>query len=180
MKLLIVYATTEGHTRIISERITELALSNNIEVDLIDIVAYNQPLTKSWDTIIVGGSVHQGHHQMSLRAFVLDNLELLNRVYSAFFSVSLSAAVKDDMHQEEAHGYVTTFLHEVGWQPKITACFAGALTYSEYDYFKLMVLRLLARQVGSGIVQPHDVSYTDWQAVEAFVKTVLEYDAKQT
>lgn len=174
MKLLLVYGTTEGHTRTIVERIADVASENNTDVEVFDSAALMQPLVNTtWDAVIVGGSVHQGHHQMSLGAFALDNLTLLNELPSAFFSVSLSAAVKDGSHQEEAQGYLTTFLQDVGWQPVKTACFAGAIKHGEYDYFRRMVLSLLARQLEPGVVQAHDVSYTDWAAVDTFVKEFL-------
>jgi menaquinone-dependent protoporphyrinogen oxidase len=174
VKLLFVYGTAEGHTRTIVERMADVANLNNAEVEVFDSAALTRPLANpSWDGIIVGGSVHQGQHQMALRAFVLDNLALLNEVPSAFFSVSLSAAVKEASHQEEARCYLTTFLNDVAWQPVLTECFAGALKHSEYDYFRRMVLSLLARQLEPGIVQAQDVSYTDWAAVDAFVKDFM-------
>jgi menaquinone-dependent protoporphyrinogen oxidase len=175
MKLLLVYGTTEGHTRTITEHMADIATANGAMVDTVDSADLLQPLTKSqWDAIVVGGSVHQGHHQMSLRAFILNNLTLLQHLPSAFFSVSLSAAVKDDAHREEARSYLTNFLQDLGWQPALTACFAGAIKHSEYDYFRRMVLSLLARQLEPGIVQPHDIVYTDWTQVETFVKAFLE------
>jgi menaquinone-dependent protoporphyrinogen oxidase len=154
---------------------TDIARANQAEVEVFDSAILTEPLPKNrWDAVIVGSSVHQGYHQMSVRAFVLENLTLLNALPSAFFSVSLSAAVKDAMHQEEARGYLTTFLQDVDWQPVKTACFAGAIKHGEYDYFRRMVLSLLARQLEPGIVQAHDVSYTDWAAVETFVKDFLK------
>jgi menaquinone-dependent protoporphyrinogen oxidase len=174
MKVLFVYGTTEGHTRTIVERMADVAQANNAEAQVFDSAVLTQGLVNTaWDAIIVGGSVHQGQHQMGLRAFVLDNLGLLNKLPSAFFSVSLSAAVKDEAHQEEARAYLTKFLQDVCWQPLQTACFAGAIKHGEYDYFRRMVLSLLARQLEPGIVQAHDVSYTDWAAVDTFIKTFL-------
>lgn len=175
MRLLIVYATSEGHTASIANFMADIAETKGLEVELWDSTTLTRPLTnKDWDAAIVGGSVHQGTHQMSLRAFVQNNLKLLRQLPSAFFSVSLSAAVKDDIHQEEALSYVTTFLEDVAWQPLATACFAGAIKHGEYDYFKEMVLRLLARQLGGEMVKASDVSYTDWQGVKTFVEDFLQ------
>jgi menaquinone-dependent protoporphyrinogen oxidase len=175
MKLLIVYATSEGHTASIANFIADLAEAKGLGVDLLDSANLTKPLVnKGWNAAIVGGSVHQGNHQMSLRAFVQTNLKFLTRVPSAFFSVSLSAAVKDDMHQEEALSYVASFLEDTAWHPSETACFAGAIKHGEYDYFKEMVLRLLARQLGGDTVKASDVSYTDWQEVKIFAEGFLQ------
>jgi menaquinone-dependent protoporphyrinogen oxidase len=167
MKLLIVYGTSEGHTASIANFMADVAEKKGLEVELLDSSTLTKPLTnKPWD---------QGTHQMSLRAFVQNNLHLLKQRPSAFFSVSLSAAVKDDMHQEEARGYATSFLEDVAWQPLETAWFAGAIKHGEYDYFKEMVLRLLARQLGGDMVKASDVSYTDWQQVKIFVEGFLQH-----
>lgn len=175
MKLLIVYGTSEGHTASIANFMADLAETKGVEVELLDSATLTKPLTnQGWNAAIVGGSVHQGTHQVSIRAFVQNNLSILQTLPSAFFSVSLSAAVKDDMHQAEALSYVTSFLEEVTWQPLATACFAGAIKHGEYDYFKEMVLRLLARQLGGDTVKKVDVSYTDWRDVQTFVEDFLE------
>jgi menaquinone-dependent protoporphyrinogen oxidase len=175
MKLLLIYGTTEGHTRTITESMATTATEMGVEADMFDSADFTEPLRHwRWDAAIVGGSVHQGHHQTSLRNFALANFTRLNSLPSAFFSVSLSAAVKDDSHQQEACLCATTFVQEVGWKPLEIACFAGAIKNDEYDYFKRMVLSLLARQLEPGIVSAHDVVYTNWIQVETFTKNFLE------
>lgn len=174
MKLLIVYGTSEGHTVSIANFIADLTKTKGLEVELLDSATLTRPLTKEYcNAVIVGGSVHQGIHQVSIRAFVQNNHNFLKTVPSAFFSVSLSAAVKDDMHHEEAQSYVRSFLKDTAWQPLATACFAGAIKHGEYDYFKQMVLRLLARQLGGDTMKNVDVSYTDWREVQTFVEDFL-------
>jgi menaquinone-dependent protoporphyrinogen oxidase len=175
MKLLLVYGSTEGHTRTITESMAATATEMGVEADVFDSANFIEPLQHwRWNVAIIGGSVHQGHHQTSLRNFVLANSTRLNSLPSAFFSVSLSAAVKDDSHQQEACLCATTFVQEVGWKPLEIACFAGAIKNAEYDYFKRMVLSLLARQLEPGIITAHDVVYTDWMQVETFTKNFLE------
>lgn len=175
MKLLIVYGTTEGHTRTIAESIADTIRATGSEADVVDSAELSEGIQRwRWDATMVGGSVHQGHHQMSLRHFVLHHLIRLNQLPSAFFSVSLSAAVNDPMHQDEACQYLMSFLQETTWQPLETACFAGAVKHGEYDYYRRMVLKLLAGQLAPGIITSHDVVYTDWIKVEAFAKNFLE------
>jgi menaquinone-dependent protoporphyrinogen oxidase len=92
--------------------------------------------------------------------------------------VSLSAAISEDIYQQEAQEYVTSFLNDVDWQPLETTCIAGALNYGEYDYFKLMVLKLLAGQLAPGTVKAQDTVYTDWEAVQTFTEGFLERISK--
>jgi menaquinone-dependent protoporphyrinogen oxidase len=174
MKLLVVYATTEGHTRKVAEFISKIAAAQHHTVDLCDSAMPVHLSKAGYDAVILGGSVHQGQHQISLRNFVFENLTTLNELPCAFFSVSLSAAIDEKMYQQEARDYVTTFLDDVGWQPLETTCIAGALNYGEYDYFKLLVLKLLAGQLAPGIVKAQDTVYTDWEAVKTFTEGFLE------
>lgn len=178
MKLLVVYATTEGHTRKVAEFIGKVAVAQNHTVDVCDSAMPIHLSKASYDAVILGGSVHQGQHQMSLRNFIFENLTVLNELPCAFFSVSLSAAIADNIYQQEAQEYVTSFLDAVGWQPLETTCIAGALNYGEYDYFKLMVLKLLAGQLAPGTIKTQDTAYTDWEAVKTFTEGFLERVSK--
>ena len=175
MRLLIVYGTTEGHTKAVALHMAEVAAEHGHKVETLHAAALDAPVDPYWfDGVMVGASVHQGRHQSSVREFVLANKALLKQLPSAFFSVSLSAAVKDEVHQAEAKEYAETFLRETGWQPQMKASFAGAVRHAAYDYFRAMILKVLARQLGPGIIQGEDVVYTDWDTVETFVKAFLE------
>ncbi len=173
MKLLVVYATTEGHTRKVAEFIGKIAAAQQHTVDVCDSAIPIHLSKAGYDAAILGGSVHQGQHQMSLRNFVFENLAILQTLPCAFFSVSLSAAIDEKMYQQEARDYASSFLDDVGWQPLETTCIAGALNYGEYDYFKLMVLKLLAGQLAPGTIKARDTVYTNWEAVQRFTEGFL-------
>jgi menaquinone-dependent protoporphyrinogen oxidase len=180
MNLLIIYATTEGHTRQIAEFIGQVINTQNHTVNVYDSAKPIHLNKTTYDAVFLGGSVHQGQHQISLRNFILENKEALNKLPCAFFSVSLVAAIQQDMYQQEAQDYITNFLEEVSWKPLETICIAGALKYSEYDYFKRMVLKLLSGQLIPGIIKGQDTVYTDWDAIQTFTKTFLERIASHT
>ena len=174
-RLLIVYGTAEGHTREIATRMADTARAAGTTTEVAEVAAAGTLLTgASWDALIIGASVHQGQHQTGVVAFVKTHLPLLEHLPCAFFSVSLSAAVKDPNHQREAQGYIETFLSSTGLQPLLTMSIAGAVRRAEYDYFKRLVLDLLAYQLGGGTVSDKDVVYTDWNAVEASIREFLE------
>jgi menaquinone-dependent protoporphyrinogen oxidase len=102
MKLLVVYATTEGHTRNVAEFIAEVAAAQNHSADVCDSAMPIRLTKASYDAVILGGSVHQGQHQMSLRNFIFEHLDVLSELPCAFFSVSLSAAINEEIYQQEA------------------------------------------------------------------------------
>ena len=88
-RVLIVYGTTEGHTEQIVDRMATAIRSEGHEVELHDAKEVRkQAVSGDFDGIIVGGSIHTGEYQSSIREFVKRNRDRLERTPSAFFSVS--------------------------------------------------------------------------------------------
>jgi len=91
-RTLVLYATTEGHTARIAERIAQhlRGKGHRVEIHRADAVpAGLEPA--GYNGVIVGSSIHYGHHPDFLRALVRRFRTALTAQPSAFFSVSLSA-----------------------------------------------------------------------------------------
>jgi menaquinone-dependent protoporphyrinogen oxidase len=174
MKVLVVYGTTEGQTRKIAEYIAQFLRDAGHEVALQD--AAGLPTDFSLGdvgAVLVGASVHQGQHQAAIRHFVKAHHEALRGRPSGFFSVSLTAIFSDAEHDAQSRKYVDEFCAETGWSPGVTARVAGALRYSQYDFFKRFVMKLIAREEGGDTDTSRDYEYTDWNAVREFVREVM-------
>lgn len=168
--LLVVYGTTEGQTRKIAEYIADAARARGVEVELLDSAAERaasvQPIHAA---AIVCGSLHQHRYQASLSRFVKDNRSWLAGIPTAFVSVSLAAAMDDVRGRTEMAGAADAFFAECGWTPADTRHVAGALRYTEYDYFKRLIVRLLAKRHGGDTDASRDHEYTDWDDLTRFV-----------
>jgi menaquinone-dependent protoporphyrinogen oxidase len=167
-RVVILYATTEGQTARIAERIAQRLRDkgHTVETHRADAIPSGvEPA--AYDGIIVGASIHYGHHPAYLRALVRRQRAALTSRPSAFFSVSLSAS-GSGARTETAQRYLETFLRQVDWHPPQTATFAGALQYSKYGSFKTLLMRLIARMVGNDTDTTRDYDYTDWDAVARF------------
>ncbi len=174
-RVLIVYGTTEGQTRDVACKVAELARAAGAEAEFVHSAEAGSCLSHPWDGVIVGASVHQGHHQTTVREFVMANLTRLQGLPGAFVSLSLSAAAPDPARQDEALGYIEAFLAETGWQPDVTLSLGGALRQGEYGPYEQLVLGALGYQLGGGTVVAHDVDYTDWEHIAAFVGRFLAF-----
>jgi menaquinone-dependent protoporphyrinogen oxidase len=152
--VLVLYSSIEGHTERIAQRIAEVLRSGGHAVDLapagceIDLSRYAG--------VIVGASVHYGHHPARLANWL--KAAGLDGRTSAFFSVSLGA---------KEH-YATKFLRRAGWRPQLTAVFRGALKYSKYGPIKLRVVQAFAVIGGHDTDASMDYDYTNWKAVDDF------------
>jgi menaquinone-dependent protoporphyrinogen oxidase len=155
-RILVLYATVEGQTARIAERVAGRLRSAGHAVEVRDAAAGVDGA--ACDALIIGASVHYGHHPAWLRATLRRQREMLAARPAAFFSVSLSANPE----------YAAKLLRQVGWRPALEATFAGALKYSRYGWFKRRVVQVFARMGGHATDPSADYEYTDWNAVEAF------------
>lgn len=173
MRVLVVYGTTEGQTRKVAERIAERLHEHGPAAEVFDSTALPPDLqVDAYDAVIVAASVHQYRHQASVVHFVTANLAALSARPTAFISVSLAALAEDS--RTEAQSYVDRFLEETGWQPTETLLVAGALLYTQYDFFKRMMMKFIVATHGGPTDSSEDYEFTDWDALSRFVDAFVE------
>ena len=174
-RVLIIFASEEGQTSRIATRLGELFRERGIEVVVRDCAKPDagEHLT-AFDGVVIGSSIHFGHHAKRVRALVKDHRAILRSRHTAFFSVSLSAG---GPHRDAAAAkhYFEEFSAETGWKPDQAASFAGAIRHSRYGILRTLLVRLSLRK--SGTPESGDHEYTDWKAVgdfaEAFAKRLV-------
>ncbi|MCU4751364.1 protoporphyrinogen oxidase [Halobacteria archaeon AArc-curdl1] len=174
---LVLYGTGEGQTSKIATRIADVIDNRGHDVRLVD--AGDVPAALSIDdfeAVIVGASIHAGAHQSSVREFVVDHREVLERKPTAFFQVSLSSA--DESGEPKAAEYVEAFLEETDWNPDRIGLFGGALRYSKYGFLKRLMMKQIAKRAVSEMPKADaagDIEFTDWNEVEAFAADVSAF-----
>jgi menaquinone-dependent protoporphyrinogen oxidase len=167
--ILIVYGTTEGHTAMVSEHIADVLKQSGHLVEVLDSHMPSGDLDLGrYDGAIVGASIHAGRHDQQVRDFVKANLSFLERVPSAFFSVSLTAASPKEEDRSELDRLVHQFLEETGWHPDKVDMFAGALLYTQYGLVKRILMKTIVKRAGGDTDTTRDYIYTDWEGVTEF------------
>jgi menaquinone-dependent protoporphyrinogen oxidase len=129
---------------------------------------------RDYDAVIVTASLHVGRYQPAVFEFARSNHEALNATASAFISVSLSAAGANPHDWEGLEQCLDRFLHETMWVPKAINHAAGAIRYSQYDFFKRLALKFIAAQRGQKTVTSQDYDLTDYAALKTFVLGFVE------
>ena len=172
--VLLVCATTHGHTAKIAAGIAEALRAGGLGVDLRDVRDASDIAAADHEGVIVGASVHAGHHQRAIVNWVKNHRAALEAGPSAFFSVSLAAAEDTDESREATQHYIDDFLDETGWTPGRSAPMAGALQYREYDVFTRTLMRLMMRRGGHPTDASRDYDHTDWEAVDRFGRDFAE------
>ncbi len=172
--VLIVYGTTEGHTRKIAEFMARRMGEHGKDVDLIDSAAPEaSQVPLIYAGAVIGGSVHHQRHQTALVHFVKENLSWLKEIPTAFFSVNLAMLHHDEESRAEAKLAVDAFLEETGLKPALVRLIPGALKYTRYDFFKRALLRYLVKPGGIDAHAAGDAEFTDWDDVRRFVDEYL-------
>lgn len=169
--VLIVYGTTEGHTRKIASRVKDQIEAAGHRADLYDSADLPPTLSLSgYDAFILAGSLHQAKHQRPLIHFARDRAAELAKRPSALLSVSLTAIVDDADHNAAAQKCIDDLVAETGWQPTAVLPVAGALLYTQYDWLKRMIMKSIVKKEGGDTDTSRDYEYTDWAELEAFVR----------
>jgi menaquinone-dependent protoporphyrinogen oxidase len=172
MRVLIVYGSTEGHTRSLchfaARALGEAGFPTAVEPAGAEA---SLPAPTAYDAVILAASIHVGRYQPPLVAYAREQHELLNAKPAAFISVSLSAAGITPPDWETCDDCIAKFEHETLWTPKAVHKAAGAIRYSQYDFFKRLALKFIAAERGQPIVTSRDYDLTDYEALGKFVTT---------
>jgi menaquinone-dependent protoporphyrinogen oxidase len=166
--VLVLYASKHGHTAKIANRVAETMREDGVTVHLHDSESARDLSPFGYDGVIVGASIHAGHHQRDIVDWAKHHQTPLSGMPSAFFSVCLTAAEDNDESRSSVRKYIDDFEDETGWTPDTTTTFAGALQYLEYDFMTRLLIRLMMGRQGHPTDTSQDYDYTDWDAVESF------------
>lgn len=180
MRAVIFYATREGHTRRIAEHVAMELRRRAHEVELYDVNTVSASIDwPPYNWACVAASVHAGHHEPEMIAFVKRHRQALERLGAAFLSVTLSEAGAEDVRAPkerreraaaDAQQMIDVFLQETGWRPERVLPVAGALAYSRYNFLIRFVMKRIARKAGAPTDTSRDYEFTDWSKLDSFIR----------
>lgn len=170
MKILVLYGTTEGQTRKIAEFIAGHLRGIGDAVSLVDATGDLSMLdVRDNDAVIIAASLHAGEYQKPVVHFARANHAWLNLMPSAFVSVSLSAAGTDPEDLKGIAECAERFKSETGWTTAEVHQVAGAFRFTEYDFFKRWVMKLIAWEKSVKVEPGKDLELTNWDKLSATV-----------
>ncbi|MGY9036083.1 MAG: flavodoxin domain-containing protein, partial [Rhodobacterales bacterium] len=111
---LIIYSTTDGHTEAICRYIKSL-LQKDFNTTLISFHKLDKLNLNHFDMIIIGASIRYGKHKPELSQFIKENINILNNVKTAFFSVN-AVARNLEKNKPETNPYMKKFLETSIWK----------------------------------------------------------------
>jgi menaquinone-dependent protoporphyrinogen oxidase len=181
MNVLMLYGTTEGQTQKVAGFVADRLRQLGDEVTVMDASTVEWDFwLGAFDAAIIAASVHGGRYRPRVVQFAQCHFERLNQMPSLFLSVSLSAATPNDEEgMESIRDCADAFTRETGWKAKIEHI-AGAFRFTEYDFFKRWVMRLIAWEKGAKRKSgDSDLELTDWHALGTIIDEFHESALKR-
>lgn len=178
--ILVVYGTTDGHTRKIAKVLAEDLRAHGCCVDIVDAAGRLSRLSvEGYDGVIVAASLHIGDYQRSVARWVRMHAPLLNTMPTAFLSVCLAVLEKDPGAYLEVDRIVDRFLLRSGWRPTLTKHVAGALLYTRYGWLKRVMMKRIVAKAGGDTDTTRDFEYTDWNDLRDFARDFADLAARR-
>lgn len=174
MKLLIAYASREGHTRHIARRTADRLVDAGFSVELMHVTDAGDIALDRFDGVILASPIHVGHYRREMSEFVVERVHGLERVPTLFLSVSLAASGHEAEDWLSLDRILADFTEATGWTPGEVVQVAGAYKPSEYDVVRRLIMRRIVASKDPGRDLDIDHVYTDWSALEAAVDSWLQ------
>ena len=163
---LIIYSTSDGHTKIICQRIKNFLNDGNL-VELLSLEDAKKFNISNFEKVIIGASIRYGKHSKELYKFINLNKNILNQKKSAFFSVNVVAR-KPDKNTAETNPYIKKFLKISKWKPNRIRVFAGKVDYPNYKFFDKYIIKFIMFITKGPTDTSQSYEFTDWSKVDDF------------
>lgn len=164
MQIAVIFGTVEGQTRRIAEGLAAVLRARGDSVDCQEAGPAAAAAIEAADAAILLAPVHVGRYPSAVVQLARDAAARLNAIPSAFVSVSLGI-VGEEAERREVQEIPARLFDETGWHPAAVHHAAGALKFTEYDFFRRWIMRSIARLHGYG---EGDREFTDWAALARF------------
>jgi len=168
----LVYATIDGQTEKIAQKIKAVFEAKKISIEIFKIEDFKSNVT-DFDKLIIGSSIRYGVHNEDIIKLIEYNKTELESIKSIFFSVNLVAR-KEIKNTPETNPYVVKFFKKTKWKPALKEVFAGMLDYSKYGTFDRIMIQFIMWMTKGPTNKDTVIEYTNWERVEAFAHKVIE------
>ncbi len=167
---LIIYSSTDGHTKIICEKIRSISKNRNY-IKIVSLSEARDLNLQIYEHVIIGASIRYGKHNKNLYKFISSNKEILEKKRSAFFSVNVVAR-KPEKNTPETNPYMQKFLKISNWKPDKLGVFAGKVDYPKYNFIDKLLIQLIMFITKGPTDTSKSYDFTDWTKVEDFSKEI--------
>ncbi len=178
--VLVLFATREGHTRLIAEHVSSILQAKGLSAQVICAKEAPRDLDLGrYSAAILAASVHLGKFEPEFVELVEKHRAKLEQIPAAFIAVSMAEATVEDVHasderrrgaEGEVKQTIERFCQATGWHPEKIKAVAGALLYTQYGVVTRLVMKFIAKSAGAPTDTSRDHDFTDWKALARFTE----------
>ncbi len=171
--MLLCYATHDGQSRRIAERIAGCLAETGIKTQLTDLAAAVQtPLEgNSLEPVVLVAAVRYGKHLPQAERFLARYRALPTQPPLVLLSVNLTAR-KPGKTTPESNPYLRKTIRRHRLRPAIAGAIAGRLDYPSYRWFDRLAIRFIMLLTGGPTDPTVRVEYTAWNEVDAMARRI--------
>ena len=174
--VLVAFATHDGQTRKVAERIATVLRVRHHAVELLDL-GHPPPETldlSQFQAVLLGSPIRAQGYLRPVVRFVQSHRTELELLPTLFFSVGLAVLSRTGDGRAQTMRIVERLVAETGWHPQRVELVAGALPYTRYNFLVRFVMRRISRKEGGDTDTSRDYEYTDWAAVDRFAAEFVD------
>lgn len=166
---LIIYSSTDGHTKVICENIASHLNKVSITSKIFNIDNVPTKELVQADHIVIGASIRYGKFNAQLSEFIDEHLAILQATPSSFFCVN-AVARKSNKNTPETNPYMQNFLEKTLWKPHTLGVFAGKINYPNYKRLDKVMIQFIMWLTRGPTDTSKCYELTDWKHVYQFSK----------
>lgn len=170
---LLIYSTTDGHTKKISLKMKTFIESQGHSVTLLPVEKATAATLANHDKVVIGASIRYGKHQKVVIDFIEQNKAQLENKPSAFYTVNLVAR-KPEKCQPSTNPYILKLLAQLDWKPDLEGVFAGKLNYPKYGFIDRNMIRFIMWMTKGPTDPKTNIEFTDWKRVDQFAQSICD------
>ena len=177
--MLLYYATHDGQSRRIAERIAERLVPRGIAVAPQDLADAPPDAADLARTPLVAAvlAIRYGKHLPQSARLIEALAACASPPPLALASVCLTAR-KPGKDTPEGNVYLRKFIRRNHLTPALAVAVAGKLDYPRYGVLDRLAIRLIMWMTGGPTDPTATVEFTDWAKVDAFADRIAELHAK--
>jgi len=171
--VLLAYATVDGLSRRIAERIERRIIAAGFTVQCVEADSLDTVTPGDFCGIIAGSPVRYGKHDPRIAAFLERHAASIEARPNAFFSVNLVARTPEK-RTPQGNSHVRKFLASLRFKPEHVEVIAGRLDYPSYGWLDRLAIRMIMKMTGGPTGGTEVIEYTDWDQVDRFADCMTE------
>ncbi|MDO5653179.1 MAG: menaquinone-dependent protoporphyrinogen IX dehydrogenase [Brachymonas sp.] len=171
--VLLAYSTTDGHTRLICERLQAVLQQQALQAEIMPLAQADACDLTQFGTLVLGASIRYGKHQPAVLRFMQTHLAVLQTRPGVFFSVN-AVARKPEKNTAQTNPYVRKLMAQTPWQPQVVTALAGKIDYPRYGWLDRSIIRFIMQLTGGPTDVRVSTEFTDWSRVAALGQQIAD------